>query len=393
MSLQLIGTNKANSTLLAYDSSTRQVSLYSAFGSVDNAQSEFRPGFNGERPDPLSGVSHLGNGYRAYNPILMRFTCPDNDSPFGVGGINPYAYCQNDPVNFADPSGHGFIFRLIRRGLTALFKHIVEEEIAKSFAKTVAKTIDLSLTYGTQITSAITTIEGYEDMSTDPQQAILLEKIGQGFGLVNAIVTVVDNPVDLVQKLKQLESREGSFAPAEAVNESFVKTSVDLKNQRRMANPRAGIQLAIKGVTTAESSSDFIALHDVLQLGDIDENIFHRIVHGVKDVGERFFEHDFKTVEDLLQHDSDIKTRPALYINMAQDVLGLASTTVSIEAYAIEKTGNASDSDALYKVAGYIGSGGDIMDIVGNIESIKEHAVQGARFLYSARVLFGGKLI
>jgi RHS repeat-associated protein len=64
------------------------------------------PKFNGERSDPVSGVYHLGNGYRSYNPVLMCFNCPDNLSPFGAGGINPYAYCAGDPVNFTDPTGH-----------------------------------------------------------------------------------------------------------------------------------------------------------------------------------------------------------------------------------------------------------------------------------------------
>lgn len=67
---------------------------------------ELLPGFNGERADPVSGTYHLGNGYRAYNPVLMRFNCPDSLSPFGAGGINPYAYCAGDPVNNTDPSGH-----------------------------------------------------------------------------------------------------------------------------------------------------------------------------------------------------------------------------------------------------------------------------------------------
>jgi len=61
--------------------------------------------FNGERLDPFTGCYHLGNGRRAYNPTLMRFQSADRLSPFGKGGINAYAYCRNDPVNFADPSG------------------------------------------------------------------------------------------------------------------------------------------------------------------------------------------------------------------------------------------------------------------------------------------------
>lgn len=64
------------------------------------------PGFNGELPDPLTGHYLLGNGYRAYNPVLMRFNSPDSLSPFGEGGLNPYVYCKADPVNRRDPSGH-----------------------------------------------------------------------------------------------------------------------------------------------------------------------------------------------------------------------------------------------------------------------------------------------
>ncbi|MDR7344272.1 RHS repeat-associated protein [Pantoea alhagi] len=81
-----------------------QLHGWSPYGSGEDAGE--LSGFNGERADPLSGAYHLGNGYRAYNPVLMRFNCPDSLSPFGAGGINPYAYCAGDPVNFTDPSGH-----------------------------------------------------------------------------------------------------------------------------------------------------------------------------------------------------------------------------------------------------------------------------------------------
>ena len=66
------------------------------------------PGFNGEQPDPVTGHYLLGNGYRAFNPVLMRFNSPDSLSPFGEGGINAYAYCAGDPVNRVDPTGHMF---------------------------------------------------------------------------------------------------------------------------------------------------------------------------------------------------------------------------------------------------------------------------------------------
>ena len=63
-------------------------------------------GFNGERIDPVLGGYQLGNGYRLYSPSLRRFTSPDSMSPFGQGGINPYAYCEGDPINNTDPTGH-----------------------------------------------------------------------------------------------------------------------------------------------------------------------------------------------------------------------------------------------------------------------------------------------
>jgi len=62
-------------------------------------------GFNGERPDPMTGCYLLGNGYRAFNPVLMRFNSPDSLSPFGKGGLNAYAYCEGEPVLGSDPTG------------------------------------------------------------------------------------------------------------------------------------------------------------------------------------------------------------------------------------------------------------------------------------------------
>ncbi|MGY2189231.1 RHS repeat-associated core domain-containing protein [Pseudomonas sp. SDO5591_S426] len=48
----------------------------------------------------------MGNGYRAFSPVLMKFNSPDTLSPFDKGGLNAYAYCLGDPINRADPNGH-----------------------------------------------------------------------------------------------------------------------------------------------------------------------------------------------------------------------------------------------------------------------------------------------
>ncbi|AZD09349.1 hypothetical protein C4K26_3954 [Pseudomonas chlororaphis] len=107
MSFKLIGSDDMNSALLALSGSGQQNIAYAPYGSTTFSPADAPlPGFNGERIDPVSGVSHLGNGYRAYNPVLMRFNCPDSYSPFGAGGVNAYAYCAGDPINRADPSGH-----------------------------------------------------------------------------------------------------------------------------------------------------------------------------------------------------------------------------------------------------------------------------------------------
>ncbi|MCF6452199.1 RHS repeat-associated core domain-containing protein [Vibrio sp. MMG022] len=70
-------------------------------------------GYTGERRDPVTGCYHLGNGYRMYNPRIMRFHSADSVSPFGRGGINSYAYCLGDPVNRTDPSGHFALLSII----------------------------------------------------------------------------------------------------------------------------------------------------------------------------------------------------------------------------------------------------------------------------------------
>ncbi|MNK90098.1 hypothetical protein D3C87_1101390 [compost metagenome] len=88
-------------------------------------------GFNGERRDLVTGHYLLGNGYRAFNPVLMRFNSPDNLSPFGKGGVNAYAYGVGDPVNRVDPSGEFALFAPLVDGVSSLAASALQQALKR----------------------------------------------------------------------------------------------------------------------------------------------------------------------------------------------------------------------------------------------------------------------
>lgn len=114
----LLSTNRQCSVLHSVSLSEVRRQAFTPFGHHHIQEGvNGLPGFNGERPDPLTGHYHLGKGHRAYNPHLMRFNSPDQLSPFDAGGLNAYAYCAADPVNRSDPSGRASINDILIAGL------------------------------------------------------------------------------------------------------------------------------------------------------------------------------------------------------------------------------------------------------------------------------------
>ena len=96
----LLAADRQNSIL-----KVRNSRCYSPYGFDKVASRESILGYNGEYRDIMSGYDLLGNGVRAYSSVLMRFCSADVLSPFGAGGINGYAYCEGDPINYLDADG------------------------------------------------------------------------------------------------------------------------------------------------------------------------------------------------------------------------------------------------------------------------------------------------
>ncbi|MFU2325912.1 RHS repeat-associated core domain-containing protein [Pseudomonas sp. NFX98] len=130
----LLAINQQNSVLRALHLRDPHSFAYSPYGHRNNANEQRSLlGFNGELEDRVTGYYLLGNGYRTFNPTLMRFNSPDIMSPFDKGGINPYAYCFGDPNNYQDPTGNFPIFRALKYNISwAISKSGTASKYAKA---------------------------------------------------------------------------------------------------------------------------------------------------------------------------------------------------------------------------------------------------------------------
>ncbi|KPZ27186.1 RHS repeat-associated core domain-containing protein [Pseudomonas syringae group genomosp. 3] len=216
--VDLLVTDLQSSVLQAVGSQGRQPLAYSPYG--HRAQGGPFSGFNGERADPVTGHYLLGNGYRAFNPVLMRFNSPDSLSPFGRGGLNAYAYCQGDPVNRSDPGGHISSFRV--PGLTMFpkkspFQRLPNEVLAKIIA-------NLSLKSAENLAGTSRSMRG------------------KVFGLIKQAWINVDDPHELLT-IRNILSNKTDLPPAALKNVTF-----KAQFERAAANIEAGISEKIQNV-------------------------------------------------------------------------------------------------------------------------------------------------
>lgn len=179
----LTGTD-ANGSVLSIEQDARQdQGTYDPYGQGINNPGCSVLGYNGERQDEILGGYHLGNGYRLYNPYLKRFSSPDSLSPFGKGGINPYAYCEGDPINHTDPTGHHVRWQAIVGGVAS----VIGLGLAATFGGPLAVAGALLA-----VTSAGTNIASQAESNSHPETSNILGWVSLGTGVASAVVGVVN---------------------------------------------------------------------------------------------------------------------------------------------------------------------------------------------------------
>lgn len=142
-------------------------------------------GFNGEVREADTGWYLLGSGYRAYNPGLRCFHSPDSLSPFGEGGINPYAYCLGNPIRYRDPTGHaserysyaGMAQNQARAVEMAKLRAAMQKSINSAFGWSLFTTIA-----GTILVVGLTVVTGGLAALTLPAVAVIASGTALGAG-------------------------------------------------------------------------------------------------------------------------------------------------------------------------------------------------------------------
>ncbi|MBX8511618.1 hypothetical protein K5D34_18190, partial [Pseudomonas cichorii] len=193
----LLVTDAKKTVMAEVDAGSVTLFEYTAYGHrSDSSGEESLPAFNGELREPSTGWYLLGEGYRAYNPVLMRFHSPDSLSPFDRGGVNPYAYCLGDPVNYLDPDGHLPRWVMPAIGIALSIVGVVASVATLGAATPIAGTGVVAawsaLSAGTQLSSSLSIASGVIGVASGVVSVVAPKSsAGELLGYVSAGVGVL----------------------------------------------------------------------------------------------------------------------------------------------------------------------------------------------------------
>ena len=133
----------SGSSLSSVSSAVLEQNRYYPFGERTGDESgrymeDNRYRFNAKEEQVIGDIGLIDYGARFYDPLMARWTTPD---PLAEKyyGISPYAYCNNNPVNFVDPDGeHPVVAGAIIGGAISGTAAIIK---GKSFTEVLAATL------------------------------------------------------------------------------------------------------------------------------------------------------------------------------------------------------------------------------------------------------------
>ena len=138
---------------LLKDGAVTQEYAYDAYGYINAVEFGIRApfyGYNGEEQNPFTGLQYLRARY--YAPQNGGFITQDSFSGVLTNALsqNRYTYAHNNPVNYADPSGHS-IWDSIKNGVTNAVNSV------KNFVSNVANKVSSAVSTAVNaVKSAVT---------------------------------------------------------------------------------------------------------------------------------------------------------------------------------------------------------------------------------------------
>lgn len=224
-SFELCDANGSLIATLDHASKSPTFFSYTPFGYRASADDDDHwLGFNGEVLDTGNQVYHLGHSYRVYDPELQQFTKSDSESPFGIGGTNPYSYCSNDPVNRHDPSGHVTVthqsssYTHMPLTYNPVFRTALFAGIGVALAPfTGGASIGWTLAVvGLAAVSAAFDIASAATAESDPELSAWLGRAGMASGILSGAVAMTGAKVAALSSKKWISVVMGEKATLEA---------------------------------------------------------------------------------------------------------------------------------------------------------------------------------